>query len=88
MLGEFKPQEPKGLERKFGLSTEQFLVSACVESSKNLKDLKEILCDLAIEEEEVRDAWAALAMAPGAGVVVQAYPVGQVVRPSGPDIPL
>ena len=46
----------------------------------NLKDLK--------DDEEVREAWSALA-APGAGgAVVQAYPVGQVVRRSGRDVEL
>jgi len=34
MLGELKPKGPKGLERKHGLSTEQFPVSAYVGSSK------------------------------------------------------
>ena len=42
MLSELKPKEPilKDL-RKHGLSTEQFLVSAFVGSSKNLKDLED-----------------------------------------------
>jgi len=38
-----KPKRPKGSERKHGLSTEQFPVSAYVGSSNNLKDLKGVV---------------------------------------------
>ena len=54
-----------GPERKHGLSTKQFPVSAYVGSSKNLKDLKDVLDPLATEGVYGRRVGLATAWAPG-----------------------
>ena len=61
-------------ERKHGLSTEQFLVTACVGSSKNLKDLERDFVPGTRVRAEERLLWGCYGDAIPPGDIVP-YPV-------------